>query len=303
MSVSRFTPVAVLACGALALPAAAAAHHSAGARAGSQAEVHLHHVARVAARAHHLNRHERVLLRRSRRELRRAFDAAQSATVGAQTPVEVQGAAQADTSISQTLTQNVSLLAKISLDTSGAVQSQAASDLLADVRMQTATLHATITMAAAQAGSQANAALQSASAQASDISLEVNSASTVASSPSVNSNGQASAELAMATGTDAITNIATTVSGIRANVQTDGSAAWAQFEQTLSDVASTISIDVENSGEGGDNVTVDSSGPTTLDTLATLSVQATAASGSSAGESEPTTTSAQGSVQGTVGSL
>lgn len=302
MSVSRFTPISVLVCGALALPSTATASTSASmaTRASTESHVNLEHVAQLAARAHRLNRHERVLLRRSQREMRRAADVAQTITAGAQSPIAVQTATQTDTSVSDTLSHNASLLAQITLDTSGSTQSQSAGELLADVQMQTAMLDATVAIASDQVGAQSQEALRSASAEVSATSLEVNSASTVAGSPSVSGNAQASAELAMASGTQELTNVATTLSGFGASVQASGQAAWGQLEQSLSAAASHVSVDVEDSGTGGDTVTVDGGDPTTLETLAQLSVETTSASSTGSG---PDTASAQSSFQGTVGWL
>lgn len=302
MAITRLTPIALLASGALALPGTAVASSisaSAVAHASAQANASLRHAARLAVHSHRLSPHARAILRRSRRELRRAADQAVAATASAQSAAQVQAAAQADAAVSQALMQNAKLLAQITLHTSASVQSQAAEDLLADVQMQSAALRATIRMAADQVGAQAREALHAACVEVSATSLEVRTASTLAASSNVNGSAQASADLAVATGTDAIADAAATASKLAATVQADGQAQWAQLEQMLSDAASQIQVAVTDSGTAQDTVTVDGRGPTTLGTLAQASVNATSSSSVGYGGG---TASAQTSIQGGVGS-
>lgn len=289
--------------GALALPGVAqadtTAHVSAAAKASARAELDLKHASRLAddtsatakARA-------ATLMQRSRGELKTAVGSARKLAAKAESPVEVRAAGRVATQVSATLVRDASLQSEIAVEAGGRLESQAAKSLIADVRMQQAVITSMLRLAAKHADERAQVVLQASRDAVDALSAEVEIAARAAASAELGADSQASADMAVAVGTDAVSKSVSAVQAIEARAVGTVKVAAQDVRERLSSLAGRIAATVQDTQIESHDVTLNGHGLITLGALAELGVKLTASgsvSGSVSGSAGTGQTSAQAS--------
>lgn len=285
--------------GALALPGVAqadtTAHVSAAAKASARAELDLKRASRLADHTSATAKaRAATLISRSRANLKTAVASARKLAAKAESPVEVRAAGRVATQVSATLIRDASLQSEIAVEAGGRLESQAAKSLIADVRMQQAVITSMLRLAAKHADERAQVVLQASRDAVDALSAEVEIAARAATSAELGAHSQASADIAVAVGTDAVGKSVSAVQAIEARVEGTVKDAAQDVRERLSTLAGQIAATVQDTQIESHDVTLNGHGLITLGALAELGVRLTA-SGSVSGSAAAGETSAQAS--------
>ncbi|MBW3607707.1 MAG: hypothetical protein KY463_05030 [Actinobacteria bacterium] len=273
---------------ALALPGVAQAETtasiSAAAKASARAELHVERAGRLAGdTSAAAQARATALLSRSRGEIRTAVATTRTLVAKARTTSEVSAAAQVAAQVSSTLLRDAELQSKLAIEADGRLESQAAKSLVSDVRVQRAIVTAVLRLAAKHADERAKVALQAGGDAVNALSGQVKFAAETAASADLGVGSQASADMAVAIGTDALSKSVKTVVAIEAGAQGTVQDAAQDVRQGVANATGRIAAVVNGTLIDAHRVTLGGHGTITLGALVKLSVQASASASGSTG--------------------